>query len=279
MVQPHTVMTKSRTNLRASICAMTALFCCFSLASSKAANDRDHARATTEITDRLKDGTPDSLRLDSATDRQAFRNWFTAIAEFQALRPAQELPPEINDCAALLRYAYRGALHTHNEFWLEENKLGALAYLPSVRKYAYPHTLLGAALFRVQPWVQSNEAENPSKAFAEFADAKTLLQLNAFRVSRDVRLAQPGDLLFYRQLEQNSPWHSMVFVGRSHWANDGAQQPLLVYHTGPIGKAPGEMRRVGLDQLMQHPSPRWRPVPGNSNFLGVYRWNILKETN
>src|SRR5205807_4025265 len=177
MVQPHTVMTKSRTNLRASICAMTALFCCFSLASSKAANDRDHARATTEITDRLKDGTPDSLRLDSATDRQAFRNWFTAIAEFQALRPAQELPLEINDCAALLRYAYRGALHTHNEFWLEENKLGALAYLPSVRKYRYPHTVLGAALFRVRPDLSR---EHPRQAFAEFADAKTLQQFNTY---------------------------------------------------------------------------------------------------
>jgi uncharacterized protein YfaT (DUF1175 family) len=78
-------------------------------------------------------------------------------------------------------------------------------------------------------------------------------------------------------LEQNSPYHSMVFAGRSHWIKDGLDEAILVYHTGPIGKTPGEMRRVGLRQLMQHPSPRWRPVPGNSNFLGVYRWNILKE--
>jgi uncharacterized protein YfaT (DUF1175 family) len=291
MVLPHTVMTKSRTNLRAFIFAMTAVVCCFSLTPNDGPNDHDRAGATTGLSDRMKDGTPDFLRLDSASDRQAFRNWFTAIAEYQALRPAQDVPPEINDCAALLRYAYRGALHAHSEFWLEENKLGALAYLPSIRKYAYPHTLLGAALFRVRPWVHSElgvhsdsgvhpeEAENPKQAFAEFADAKTLLQLNAYRVSRDVRLAQPGDLLFYRQLEQNSPWHSMVFVGKSHWTNDGSQQAILVYHTGPIGKAPGEMRRVGLEQLMHHPSPRWRPVPGNSNFLGVYRWNILKEAN
>jgi uncharacterized protein YfaT (DUF1175 family) len=53
----------------------------------------------------------------------------------------------------------------------------------------------------------------------------------------------------------------------------------VVYHTGPIGKAAGEMRRIRLSQLLQHPSPRWRPVPGNSNFLGVYRWNILRDTN
>src|SRR5690349_21968790 len=25
-----------------------------------------------------------------------------------------------------------------------------------------------------------------------------------------------------------------------------------------------------------HPSPRWRPVAGNPNFLGVYRWNVLR---
>jgi uncharacterized protein YfaT (DUF1175 family) len=46
-----------------------------------------------------------------------------------------------------------------------------------------------------------------------------------------------------------------------------------------VGKKPGEMRRVRLEELLQHPSPRWRPVEGNRNFLGVYRWNILKEAN
>jgi uncharacterized protein YfaT (DUF1175 family) len=39
------------------------------------------------------------------------------------------------------------------------------------------------------------------------------------------------------------------------------------------------MRRVTLAELLNHPSPRWRPVTGNSNFLGVYRWNILREGN
>jgi uncharacterized protein YfaT (DUF1175 family) len=225
-----------------------------------------------------KDGTPDFLHLDSAADRAAFRQWFVAIAEYQALRPASDLPAEINDCAALLRYAYRGALHAHNETWLEENKLEALAFLPSVRKYAYPHTPLGAALFRVRP--PSGGTENLKNSFAEFADAKNLIQFNTFFVSRDVRLAQPGDLLFYRQLEQDSPYHSITFVGRSQFISaEGTDDPIVVYHTGPIGKQPGEMRRIGLSQLLQHPSPRWRPVPGNSNFLGVYRWNILRDTN
>lgn len=224
-----------------------------------------------------KDGTPDFLRLDSAADRAAFRQWFTAIAEYQALRPVAELPAEVNDCAALLRYAYRGALHAHNEPWLAENKLEALASLPSVKKYAYPHTPLGSGIFRIRPGMSGQKLKD---SFAEFADAKTLIQLNTFLVSRDVRLALPGDLLFYRQLEQNSPYHSIAFVGRSQLiSGEGGEDPIVVYHTGPIDKTPGEMRRIQLSQLMHHPSPRWRPVPGNSNFLGVYRWNILKENN
>jgi uncharacterized protein YfaT (DUF1175 family) len=237
-----------------------------------------HSSRLTDLPESTADnGTPGFLRLDSPPDRAAFRQWFVAIAEFQGLRPVAEIPPEINDCAALLRYAYRGALHAHTKDWLEENKLEGVAFLPSVRKYAYPHTPLGAALFRVRP---AAAGESLKTSFAEFADAKTLLQLNAYFVSRDIRLAQPGDLLFYRQLEQNSPYHSIIFVGRSQFiAGEGADDPIVVYHTGPIGKAPGEMRRIRLGQLLQHPSPRWRPVSGNSNFLGVYRWNILRDTN
>ena len=225
--------------------------------------------------------TPGFLHLDSAADRDAFRRWFVTIAEFQALRPAAELPAEINDCAALLRFAYRGALHAHTGEWLAENRLETLAFLPPVRKYSWPHTPLGAAIFRIRP-PSGNRLQD---SFAEFADAKTLQQLNTRFVSRDVKLALPGDLLFYRQLEQNSPWHSMIFVGRSQIVGDRPGNPennddgILVYHTGPIGKTAGEMRRVQLQQLMHHPSARWRPVPENTNFLGVYRWNILVDTN
>ena len=236
-----------------------------------AGESRNHEAAA--YTDRFGDGTPDFLRLDSDADREAFRAWFAAIAEYQSLRPAPDLPGEINDCAALLRYSYRGALHLHSADWLSENRLEALAYLPSVRKYAYPHTPLGAALFRVREPAAGQEARD----FAEFADARTLWQFDTYFVSRDVRLARPGDLLFYRQLEQSSPYHSMIFVGRSRVLPVETAADILVYHTGPIGKSPGEMRRTSVTELLEHPSPRWRPVPGNPNFLGVYRWNILRE--
>ncbi len=73
--------------------------------------------------DGFADGTPDLLRLDSPNDQEAFRRWFSLIAEFQALRPAAEIPSEINDCAALIRYSYRNALSRHDEIWVRESRI------------------------------------------------------------------------------------------------------------------------------------------------------------
>ncbi len=226
--------------------------------------------------DSYSDGTPDFLRLHTTQDRQAFRAWFTAIAEHQADQPPAQLPPEINDCAALLRYAYREALHAHDETWLSSRALQSAA--PSIRQYTYPQTPLGANLFRVRPG-PFLPADLNNGSFAQFADAQTLMQDNTHVVGRDLRLARPGDLIFYRQLDQDSPYdvpgatrdhspfHSMIFCGEKG----------VVYHTGPIHHGKGEMRRLLLSDLLHHPDARWRPLKENANFLGVYRWNILRE--
>jgi len=231
--------------------------------------------------DTFRDGTPDFLRLDSAVDQETFRSWFTLIAEYQALRPPAEVPREISDCAALLRYSYRNALRDHDAAWLRESGIKPPNALASIEKYRYPYTPLHALLFRIRPGA-FRPSDLTDGSFSEFADAKTLRELNTYFLSRDVRVARPGDILFFRQLEQNSPFHSMVFVGHSTWlAGSGTESAndIVVYHTGPIDGHPGEMRRLHLAELQHHPSPRWRPFPGNSNFLGVYRWNILRETN
>ncbi len=239
------------------------------------------AQPSPSTDDRFADGTPDFLRLDAPSDQETFRRWFVQIAEFQALRPQNELPREINDCAALLRYSYRNALRTHDADWFRETQIEPSSALPSLEKYRYPHTPLGAALFRIRPGAfLLDDLKNGT--FAEFADAKTLKDFNMRFVSRDIHAARPGDLLFYRQLEQDSPFHSMIFIGRSPWLADSSPADsgdVVVYHTGPIGNAPGEMRRLAVADLLQHPSPRWRPVAGNSNFLGVFRWNILRGAN
>lgn len=230
---------------------------------------------TIELSDSFGDGTPDFLRLHSSQDRRAFRAWFTAIADQQAdLRP-DRLPPEIADCAALLRYAYREALRAHDDRWLEEREqlgeTGSLAAMASVGQYHYPQTPLGAALFRVTPG-PFVEADLSNGSFLQFADAKTLMERNTYRVGRDLRAARPGDLYFFRQLEQNSPYHSMIVL-----SEPGSPTGTVVYHTGPIGKGKGEMRRVAIQDLLHHPDARWRPVPENTNFLGVFRWNILRD--
>jgi len=96
-------------------------------------------------------------------------------------------------------------------------------------------------------------------------------------VGRDVSRARPGDLLFFRQEGHDLPFHAMIFLGPSQ--NDGGAEPRVVYHTGPMGKSAGEVRRPTLAQLLDFPDPRWRPVPSNPSFLGVYRWNILRGPN
>ena len=221
-------------------------------------------------TDSYGDGTPDFLRLHSPEDQQAFRSWFAAIAEAQSLQPADKLPREIDDCAALLRYSYREALSSHDEQWLEAQHGLGVPPMRSIQQYHFPQTPLGASLFRVRPGTFL-AADITDGSFAQFADAHTLMSLNAHVVGRDIHRARKGDLLFYRLLEQNSPYHSMIILDdEASW---------VVYHTGPIRDARGEVRRVSTEDLLHHPDVRWRPLPENSNFLGVYRWNILRDAD
>jgi hypothetical protein len=224
--------------------------------------------------DHFADGTPDFLRLDTESDRAAFRRWFTFLAEAQAFRPPDRLPAEINDCAALIRFAYRESLREHEGSWAADLALPAVPAAASLEKYHYPYTPVGANLFRVQPGAFRPE-DLGNGAFAQFADAQTLQRLNTHFVSRDLARARPGDLLFFRQLERDLPFHSMVFLGKSQL--ESGSDDWVIYHTGPIAGGKGEIRRVRLRDLLQHPSPRWRPVAGNANFLGIYRWNILRD--
>jgi uncharacterized protein YfaT (DUF1175 family) len=233
-------------------------------------NSQTAANTALNWSDSFGDGTPDFLRLTNPADQAAFRRWFTLIAEYQAIRPRSELPAEIIDCASLLRFSYREALKRHNDSWLLATRIEIAAPPGEIRAWHYPDTPLGAALFRVRPG-SFEPVDATNGAFAQFADAKTLVELNAYPVSRDVRDAQPGDLLFYRQFGQSSPWHSMIVA-------EAGLQARVVYHTGPDHGSPGELRRVLLSELLDFPQPQWRPVAQNPNFLGVYRWNILRGT-
>jgi uncharacterized protein len=198
------------------------------------------------------------LRLDDS-DRSAFRAWFTFLADVQFERRSAD----VIDCAALVRHAYREALRPHSPQWFQAARLPMLVSFPDVRHA--PSVVEGS-------WPMFKVSADPDR-YAEFADAETIVRLNARRVGRDVRSAEPGDLLYFRHADAASPSHLMVFVGESRF--DRGRRDWLVYHTGPEVGWPGEVRKVALTDLERHPSPRWRPVPQNAEFIGVYRLSIL----
>jgi uncharacterized protein YfaT (DUF1175 family) len=94
-------------------------------------------------------------------------------------------------------------------------------------------------------------------------------------MSRDRRQAQPGDLLFfYQPWVQKFPYHVMIFLGDQKLRN-GQSADWVVYHTGSSPTDKGAVKKVELSVLDHHPNKRWRPVEGNTNFLGFYRLKIL----
>jgi uncharacterized protein YfaT (DUF1175 family) len=175
---------------------------------------------TLDTEDSAEDGTPDFLRLTDAHDRATFRRWFTYLAEAQYVADPAARAPEITDCAALIRYAYREALRAHDGAWAANAGLRVVPALDSVARYQYPFTPLGAALFRVRAG-PFRAGDLNDGAFLEFADARTLWRSNTHLVSHEIDRARPGDLLFYRQDSTRTEYHSMIYLGGS------AFRPLL----------------------------------------------------
>ena len=200
------------------------------------------------------------MRLSDASDRAAFRSWFVLLADAQF----ESAAGEVTDCAALIRFAYREALRAHTPEWARRIALPFTPTFPDVRFGPKP-TEGGWPLFRV--------SAGRAPRYAEFADARTLVTLNARAMGRSVAALQPGDLLYFHQPEQSQPDHLMVFVGRSFFDPDS--RDWVVYHTGPSADGPGEVRKVRLRDLQQHPSPRWRPLTSNRRFVGVFRLAAL----
>jgi len=223
--------------------------------------------------DSLGDGYPDSARLDSAQDRQNFIHWFTFLGETQYYSPTPRTRAEIQDCAALIRFAFRNSLMTHSPAWREDAGLPFDPGFGDVAKYHYPYGPLGRELFRTRPGPAA-PADPSQGAFAEFADSATLLRYNTYRISRDIRAAQPGDLLFFHQSVEREPFHTMLFVGRSYYQPQGAD--WIVYHTGDMDSRRGQIREVQAGTLLEHADLRWRPLLDNPHFLGVFRLEILR---
>jgi uncharacterized protein YfaT (DUF1175 family) len=194
--------------------------------------------------------------LADESDRAAFRAWFRFLADAQFYRQTHD----VTDCAALVRHAYREALRTHGPEWVRRSGLPLTPTFPDVRR---PPRAPGSAwpLFRI--------SSDPDAGRAEFADAATLIRFNAIAAGRDTAGMRPGDLLYFHQPGQTAPDHLMVFVGRSEFERD--HDDWIVYHTGPDDEGPGEVRKVRLADLVQHPNARWRPLTSNPRFVGLFR--------
>ena len=199
------------------------------------------------------------LRLADESDRAAFRQWLVLLADAAFYHP----PAEVTDCAALVRYSVRESLRPHTAEWRRLAGLPPIALPPDVASRPSARDGL-LPLFRVA---------GGSGTSAEFADARTIVRWNTTMVSRELEDSRPGDLLYFRQPSQQQPDHLMIVIGRSRF--DRSADDFVVYHTGPDGSDPGELRKVRAADLLRHPAPRWRPVASNPAFIGVFRLSAL----
>ena len=239
----------------------------------------------TDYSDTDLDGLPDSVELEDEQDRKAFIAWFLQIVELQYYHESRKWAGSNKDCSGLARFAYMEALKSHNDRWKKRWQHLFDWSQPNVRKYQYPDVpLIGRKIFRIHqgPFTRHDLA---NKKFSIFASSEKLMRYNTRYIAVSLSKAAPGDLLFFKRGRSHhlmimlGPSHSRTYLNRTatgHQADpENMRDSFIVYHTGPINKSGGEVRKVSLRALMNHPDPKWRPIAENPGFLGVFRWNII----
>lgn len=210
-----------------------------------------------------RDGYPDAAEL-RGEDRARFADWFAAIAESQYYSLSPDWAPADQDCAGLLRYAFREALAPKTAAWYAKFRFLPPRRQPPVANLAYPLPVLSRSVFRVSPGTYRAGDVKAGRLVGR-TSAQFLANHAMRRVSRDLSQARRGDLLFFLRPELGA-YHSMVYLGGG----------LVVYHTGASPAEGGEVRLLSLATLRQHPLRAFHPDPGNPSFLGVYRWKVLE---
>lgn len=210
-----------------------------------------------------RDGYPDMAEL-RGEDRARFNEWFAVIAESQYYGMNPDWAARDRDCAGLLRYAFVQALLPHDATWRAKFK-----YLPpvsqsSVHNLKYPLPLLSRSVFRVASGAY-RKGDIEAGRLVGRTSAQYLANYSAVRVSRDLRQARRGDLLFFFRPRLGA-YHSMVYLGGG----------MVVYHTGASPEEGGEVRLLSVATLLRHPDPAFHPQTANPYFLGVYRWKVLQ---
>ena len=154
------------------------------------------------------------------------------------------------DCAALVRFAVAEAFRPHDAGWRRASGISNGALPPELE-------LTGAEREWLRGWAQADGTRGA------FATAHVLVRRNSRLVGRDVNQAVAGDLFFY---DQGDDQHLMVWMGR-----------YVAYHTGTETATDDGLRAVTLEQLMRGKDSRWRPEPGNPNFIGIFRLAFLSR--
>lgn len=186
-------------------------------------------------------------RLSKAQSR-AFQAWMLRIVSAQMERgPSPRW--EQRDCAGLVRFAVNEALAPHDARWLRANGIASDRQLP-------PELELDRAQETLRNrWVQTGGA------LGHYVSALALVQNNSRFIARDLNQAQPGDLLFF---DQGDEQHLMVWMGAR-----------IAYHTGTVTTLDNGLRTVDIQQLQTWKDTRWQPAVDNPNFAGVFRLAFL----
>ncbi len=211
-----------------------------------------------------RDGYPDFME---EIDRKSFRDWFCSIAESQFYYPSDEWYDVHKDCAGLIEFAFKMALMRHDENWVRKFKYLCDVSIPDNNIFYYPDIpFLGKKIFRIREGFF--DINNIEKDFSESASGSVLKNYSMKFLGRDYRMAEKGDIFFFFNTSNlKMPSHSMIFVKD--------RESYFIYHTGPDVTNKGMVKKVFLEELLNHPELEWRPVPQNKNFLGIYRWKIL----
>ena len=179
-----------------------------------------------------------SPHLNSPSDRKAFRRWFTFLAESRYY--AHKPLPGVSDGDGLLRWAYHQALLAHDARWYHSVELPLLPAMPSVQQF------------------EAGMCESHPDPFAPLL------------VSRSLADAEPGDLLIFRRSDLAA--HLMIYIGSSQIVP--SPKKWVIY----LANSPRAIHKLSLDALRNDPSPGWRPEADNPDFLGVWRLDILSES-
>jgi len=215
-----------------------------------------------------RDGFSDHQELQDPVNRERFRRWFTVIAASQFYYQHPRWPKVRRDCAGLICFAYQEAFKPHTNQWFTGYKYLTDTNIPDINP-----SPPGPDYFLAPADPHGTEL----KKFPAVS-ARLLMQYNSRRISSELDdTVEPGDLLFFRYRNENQledQYHAMILLNL-HRTPDGQWDGDVVYHTGPDGDTPGEVRKVSISQLNNHPDDTWSVKPHNPHFLGFFRFHIL----